>query len=210
MSILFYSLFVFTFITVANCIANPHSAQIKAELDARKREWSYFAIYTTRSLPYLTLYAQILTLFALFWSTPSTIHFGHSLSSVVFIAYHGINSINPSHLSYHPLEITRIVTAWKPPCSMLVVPWIGLHLQHSVFPFYLHWIQERVTLLDLACAHVLLLIYIFWHLFCWHVQGIPAYPFLAHLRTTGWETVFYATGFVILACLQYLLVNDVT
>ncbi len=48
-------------------------------------------------------------------------------------------------------------------------------------------------------SHTALLFYIIWHLFCWNVQGLPAYPFLIELRIIKYEILFYILGFFIMS-----------
>ena len=204
MSNLFYTLLLITTLPIVNCIVNPQRFQIQAAIDAKSRGWSTLSIWVTRAFQYFTLYAQIWTLIAICTEVPTTIHLAHSLSWLVFVAYHGINLVDAEHLSYHPPELTRIVTGWKPPMSILIIPFIGLHLQHTIFPFYLYSIHQPASWGDLFLAHKALFLYIRWHLVCWEVQGIPAYPFLSRLRRDGWETSFYVLGFGLLGMIQYL------
>jgi hypothetical protein len=51
------------------------------------------------------------------------------------------------------------------------------------------------------------LFYVVWHLFCWNVQGIPAYPFLIRLREMKYEILFYILGFSVMTVKNSLLTS---
>lgn len=193
----------------------PTPIQQQATLDAKRRKWGFIQIYITRALGFLTLFTQfIVCLFLYDVTNIMLLVIAQTFSTSVFILYHGINSINPLHLAYHPEELVRAVVTWRPPLSKYFPIWIGLHYQHTFFPFYLKYYQHsnninfdhHVDIIDaLFLCCMLLLFYITWHFHCWKVQGYPAYPFLKHLREEGIESIFYSVGFAMFCCIFILI-----
>jgi hypothetical protein len=187
----------------------PEQFQIKSNENAEKRGWSKPIILLTAGIPYLTLYTQIWILIALWYLTPRTMYIAQSLSSSVFILYHSINFIGPMHLTYHSEDLIKKIVRWTPPFSMYIIPWFGLHVQHTFFPFYLYYISIKYKInYDLKYTldtFIIMGIYILWHLFCWHVHDMPAYPFFIKLRKNGYEIPFYITGFSAMALINLRL-----
>lgn len=183
-------------------IFNPPSFQRDAMILSKQKGWKMPIILLTRSFQHFTVYSLLWTFVSLYTLEPDIIFIGMTISWSVFTAYHGINWINPIHLSYHPEELVKIVTYWKPPMSFHIIPWLGLQFQHTVFPFYLlflsikHEIYTKLSPWIHTHCFLALLVYIMWHLFCWTVQGMPAYPFLMRLRHNGYEIIFYGIGFI--------------
>jgi len=208
-SAIFLITYVSFLIPIVNTIVNPFYFQKVATLHAKEQGWNILIILTTRAGLYLTVYTQFWILIALIYMTPVTMFIGQSLSWIVFYLYHGINFINPMNLTYHPREFVEQVVSWKPPLKtpfrstnlFNLIVWIGLHLQHTIFPFYLHYLTYKYNidysnnLYAVFYSFIVMGVYVIWHLFCWHVQGIPAYPFLTHLRQKNLEKLWYLVGF---------------
>lgn len=191
----------------------PFPFQIKTTEDAKRRGWNSFAILVTRVCPYLTLYTQFWTLVAMYNMEPITMFIAQSMTWTVFLLYHGINIIDPVCLTYHPREFVKEVVSWKPPMSKNIVIWFGLHLQHTIFPFYLHYLTYKYDVnyynsLYPVIANILVMgLYVIWHLFCWQVQGIAAYPFLNEFRDHSCEIGFYCFGFIIIVLINCILAS---
>lgn len=212
-SIVFTVTLVSFLIPIVFTTVNPFPFQIKATEDAKKRGWNTLVILVTRACPYLTLYTQFWILVAMYNLTPLTMFIGQSMTWCVFLLYHGFNLIDPTHLTYHPEEFVREVVSWKPPKNKNIVIWFGLHLQHTVFPFYLHYLTSKYeidytgNISYVMCSFLLMLFYVVWHLFCWYVQGIAAYPFLNYLRNKSQELLFYCLGFHFMVVVNYILTS---
>ncbi len=191
-------------LSILNSIINPPLFQREASMAAKQNGWPVPIIILTRSFQHFTVYSLLWTLASLYTLEPNIMFIGLSLSWLVFIAYHGINFIDPMHLAYHPEELVKLVVGCKPPLSVHIIPWTGLHFQHTIFPFYLfyksieHNTFGRLSPYIHIYCHAALLFYVVWHLFCWNVQGIPAYPFLIRLREMKYEVLFYILGFSIM------------
>jgi hypothetical protein len=193
----------------------PTPKQKEGALHAELSGWSQVSTLVTRALPYLTLYTQFLVWMFLYEMTNATLLLiAQTFTSSVFILYHGINLIDPLHLAWHPIELVREVVSWRPPFSRNIVIWVGLHSQHTFFPFYLkyHQYKEKIVFSDhvgvfkgLQLMLLLLFVWIIWHLHCWQVQGYPAYPFLSKLRKESLEATFYVSGSCVF-CVVYLLI----
>jgi hypothetical protein len=210
-SLMFNFLSIVLIIPMINSIVRPQPFQLNAD----KNKWSMPIIILTRSFQHFTLYSQLYVLYALWALEPTSMFIGKTLSWTVFFAYYGINHVNPMYLAYHPEELVKQVTAYKPPCSRLLIGWIGLHIQHMLFPFYLQYISVKyginteMSLSVFINNYIVILIYILWHLICWHVQEIPAYPFLINLRTYEYEILFYNFGILVITLVSYgLLIID--
>ncbi len=208
---IFTATFISFLIPIVNTIVNPSPFQKEATDNAKQRGWNKYIILVTRACPYLTLYTQFWILVALYFLTPTTMFIGQSLSWFVFILYHGINYIDPMHLAYHPEELVKEVVSWTPPKNKNIVIWFGLHLQHTIFPFYLHYLTNKYNIdyckniYAILCSFAAISIYVVWHLFCWYVQGIPAYPFLTKLRLFTHELLFYCAGTVLMVVVNCIL-----
>jgi hypothetical protein len=204
--------FVIVSIPVINTIFNPLPFQQNATIDARKRGWNESIIKTTRALPFLTLFAQVWFLLAIYTLDSDIMFVTQAISWVVFVLYHGMNFIDPVHLAYHPKEmIDKVIKLIPPIHPFYFIIWCGLHYQHTLPPFYLYY---------LACEHDVIYnnnkngvyytmfamsIYCSWHMFCWKVQGIPAYPFLKELRKQSQEMVFYTFGATLTFVISYYM-----
>lgn len=178
----------------------PLPLQRKAAIDAYRRGWSWPVVLVTRTTPYLTLHTQAWIFAALHTRDPELVFTAHTLSLGVFVLYHGFNLINPMLLAHHPEPLVRKVTAVQPPLSdpFLLLIWLGLHLQHSFFPFYFFF-QDFPSKQSLMPVFVLGG-YIVWQRVCWAVQDVPAYPVLEQFRQQGYEYVFYQAGVAVVAC----------
>lgn len=191
---------------------NPFPFQKIAAQDAKRRGWGDTIIRVTRSCEFLTLYSQFWTIVAMYYLTPTTMFIAQSLSWSVFIVYHSMNYISPALLSYHPREFVQEVVRWTPPRQTKYFGiWLGLHLQHTVSPLYLHYLTQKHNidytnnLFAFVSAFNAVLFYIGWHLFCWHVQGIPAYPFLTEQRINMVEHNLYCVGLSCVVALNCVL-----
>jgi len=201
-TIIFYVTLIAFVIPLVNTSLRPLTFQIKASSYAKENGWPVVVIVLTRALPFLTLYTQFWILIAMYYLNSSTMFIAQTLSISVFLLYHGINLLDPMYLAWHPkelvYEVVRLIPPWKNPFHLII--WVGLHLQHTIFPFYLFFLANKHDLnklfrwVYLVLSSILLIIYILWHLFCWHVQGIPAYPFLVKLRAMEYEVLFYILG----------------
>lgn len=189
----------------------PH--QIESTKHARNNNWSLPVILVTRALPYLTLYTQFWNLLAWYHKAPILIDISLSLSIAVFLLYHGINLLNPMHLSYHPEELVRKVVSWRPPMSKEVGLWLGLQIQHSFSPFYNFYLiyTNEITNAHVGlpvrslCCTLVLFIYVIWLLICWKINDIPPYPFLKELREKDLEKLFYVCSLVAFGCLNFII-----
>ncbi len=217
-SIIFNITLITFLIPIVNTVVNPFSFQKEASKNAKKRGFNSMIVTITRSCPYLTLYTQFWIIVAMYNLTPVSMFIGQSLSWCVFILYHGINFIDPMHLAYHPEEFVKEVVSWKPPINTQtsfknIVVWFGLHLQHTIFPFYLHYltyvynIDYTKNIYAVFCTFNIMIFYTIWHMFCWYVQGIPAYPFLTKLRLMSHEITFYFVGFVLMTIINCILAS---
>jgi hypothetical protein len=216
-----YLIFTITLVSfvvpIVFAITRPLPFQIDASNYAEKNGWNKYIILIVRSCPYLTTYSQFWFLVAIYDRGPTAIFVGLSFAWGILILYHSINFINPMHLSYHPEEIVLKVTGLKPPNDKLVVIWCGLHLQHTFPVMYLHYlaysrdINYQHNYSAFFVSMLLVAFYIVWHLFCWRVQGIPAYPFLKHFRQENMlnprhaEIIFYYAGFLAVIVLNCVL-----
>ena len=50
-----------------------------------------------------------------------------------------------------------------------------------------------------------MIVYTLWHLYCWKIQGIPAYPFLKEFRNQSFEVPFYVAGALLVCGVCFLL-----
>lgn len=174
---------------VSHALFIPFQFQRQSANYARLSEWNEVIIEITK-LSHLTLYTQCWITLALYYMTPILLFIAKSLSIGVFIMYHTFVMIDPMSLSYHSTELTKDVTGLIPGKNVGV--WAVLQLQHSVFPFYLFLTYPNIGgIWAVFATFVVVAFYIGWSLFCWHVHGIPAYPFLAKLRNDGNEVRFY-------------------
>lgn len=191
--IILYITIISFIIPIIGTIVKPHEYQVNAGKDARDRGWSPTLIIFTRSFCFLTLYTQFLIILALIYKTPRLLFIAHSFSIYVFLLYHGMNAYDKMLLPYHPRERVEEVVRCLPPLNKNIVIWFGLHLQHSFYPVYLYYLKGDVeyNAEDFIYNIFLMVIYILWHLFCWKVQNIPAYPFLIRLRAAELELEFY-------------------
>jgi hypothetical protein len=211
------SIFIITIVSflipIVNTVINPYPFQKQATDNARQRGWNEYMIIITRSCPYLTLYTQFWIILAMYNMTPITMFIAQSLSWFVFCVYHGINYIDTKHLAYHPEEFVKEVVSWKPPKGPLVVVWFGLHWQHTIFPFYLHYLTYKHeidysnNIYAVLCSFGVMAFYLVWHLFCWKVQGIAAYPFLNSLRRMSNEILFYCVSFVVITVVNCVVAS---
>ncbi len=204
MELLIFTITLFTFvIPIINSIYNPHDFQLEALIDARSREQSDLIITITRTFQYLTLYTQFFTLIALYTYAPNHMFIAQFLTIYVFIVYHGINYICPFYLTYHNEKIVNEVISWIPPYNENIILWFGLHLQHTIGPFYIYYLSYKYdityenNIVGFFYTFLALLFYILWNLFCWNVQGKATYPFLNDLREFSLETAFYSLMFVL-------------
>ena len=210
-SIIFNVTLISFLIPIILTTVRPHPFQIKATISAKRQGYSMPLILITRALPYLTIYTQFWILLALYKLEPITMSIAKTLSWSVFFLYHGINYVDPMYLAYHSKELVREVVRWTPPFSRYIVIWFGLHLQHTIFPFYLHYlakihsISSEKFLINTTNSMSIMILYLAWHLFCWDVQGIPAYPFLSMLRSTGYEISFYFIGFMFMLLINVII-----
>ncbi len=202
------------FIPIIFTTINPFPFQKETAEDAKKRGWNSYIILITRACSFLTLYTQFWIIIAMLYLTPTTMFIGQSLSWIVFSLYHGMNYIDPMLLAYHPEEFVREVIRWTPPTKKrYTIIWAGLHLQHTVFPFYLHYltfkheIDYKNNLFAVVSSFNVVLFYVAWHLCCWHVQGIPSYPFLKKLRIDKYELLFYCGGFIYMVVINCILAS---
>lgn len=205
--------FVSFLIPIVNTVINPHPFQIEATIHAKAKGWNDRIILITRSCCYLTLYTQFWTMIAMYKLTPTTMFIAQSLSCFVFCLYHGINYLDTKHLSYHSQELVKEVVSLKPPKNEKAFIWFGLHWQHTIFPFYLtylsykHSINYQSNVAMMIYSFLVMGLYVVWHLFCWHVQGIAAYPFLNKLRTTSHELSFYYVSFILTIIINSMIAS---
>lgn len=203
-------------IPIVNTVIRPTPPQIACAESAISRGWGKVPILVTRALPYLTLYTQAIILVSLYFPAhPLPLLVAQTFSWSVFFLYHGMNMVNPMLLANHSEELVRKVIRLFPPLHPLFAAvWTGLHFQHSLFPFYLKYHQwsegivfgNHLVLEDgLVVSVMFALAYLCWHEACYHVQGQPAYPFIAILRERGLEMAFDLVGFL-LFFIVYLLV----
>jgi len=206
---LFWVILAALLVAVLNSLVNPHPFQTAATTYARHHGWSMPMILLTRASCYLTLWTQALVLLALQRESTETWFVAETATWVVFSLYHVINYLDVSLLSHHDLALTQAVVRWLPPTTGLrhLVIWAGLHLQHTVLPFYMAThrpgaYQPRL----LVSGYITMCAYILWHTFCWGVQGVPAYPLLHILRARDLEFHFYATCCVLVMIIESALV----
>lgn len=188
----------------------PFSFQLQSSENAIRRGWNKGIVVLTRMFPYLTLYTQMWTIIAMYNLTPATMYIAQTMSWFVFFLYHGFNYMGPDHLAYHPEEFVNEVVRWKPPMNSKIFVWFGLHWQHTIFPFYLHYLTNKYNI-EYRYDYTMILynfasitVYIIWHSFCWYVHEVAAYPFLNILRETSNELAFYLFGFsvnIIINCI---------
>lgn len=197
-------------------VVNPFPFQKLATADALNRDWNMSAIIITRCIPYLTMYSQCLTLVALYYKTPITMLVAQSTSWFVFVLYHGLNYMDPMNLAYHPKELVNQVIRWTPPSEKTfknVVTWLGLHFQHTVFPFYLHYVTHKYKIVyrnnydALGYNSLFIVTYMFWFLICWKVQGVAAYPIMNRLREHDAEFTFYLMCFGLSSTISSVLIS---
>lgn len=203
-------------IPVIYSVTNPFTFQQIATINAAGRGWNKYAIIITRCIPYLTMYSQFLTIVALYNLTPNTMLVAQSMSWFVFLLYHGLNYMDPSNLAYHPKELVEQVVRWSPPSKKTfknVVTWLGLHFQHTVFPFYLHHVTNKYKINYRKNEEALfyyslsMVLYLGWFLVCWKVQGIAAYPIMNRLRDHDAEFTFYLLCFGIGSIISSVLIS---
>jgi hypothetical protein len=212
-SLIFAVTFISFLIPIVNTVVNPFPFQKEAAIDAVDRGWSDTLILVTRSCPYLTLYTQFWIIVALYYMTPTTMFIAQTLSWFVFCVYHGINYIDKKHLAYHSEEFVKKVVSWKPPKWPLVIVWFGLHWQHTIFPFYLHYLTYKYDIdytnsfYAVMCSFGVMAFYLVWHTFCWKVQGIAAYPFLNRLRQISHEISFYCAAFTLVVVVNCIVAS---
>jgi len=196
---------------------NPFPFQVEAAKNAKIRGWNNFTILITRTCPYLTLYSQIWTILAIYSLNPTIMFVAQSMTIIVFCLYHGINLIDPTNLTYHPVEFVKEVISWKPPNNWNIIIWAGLHVQHTVFPFYLYYLTIKYEInytndiRIVLTSYLAMIVYIIWHTFCWIVQGIPAYPFMTKLKRAGHDVIFYIVGLnfmIIVNCIISRMWNE--
>ena len=150
-------------------------------------------IFSARSVPvlgrvacasqYLTLYAQGLLCLSFYW--PDTFTFAaKAIGLLVFVLYHGFALFDPTLLSYDSPDIVRKATAYLPPIRtpLLLIPWFGLHFQHTLCPLWYVFIQPTSIAPDANQVRGLLVLYMCWNELCWTVLGVPAYPVQRLLR----------------------------
>ncbi len=175
-------------------IIKPHSFQQLAGVEG----YPYPIIVLTRSTQYFTLFAQFWLIVALISENPVAQLVAQSTGTAVFILYHGFTSVDPMSLSYHDEGMVREATRlFPPPMNRYIVGWFGLHFQHTVCPLMAWYLHGWYTWDNANRASLLGLVFLPWSLFCWKVQGIPAYPFMKRLDDTMidtfyiWSIVFY-------------------
>lgn len=152
----------------------PKRHHLTREADALKRGYSLTIIRLTRSTQYFTLFGQLLYAFGV----PSV---AVAVEFFVFLLYHGmIHGIGVETLSYEDVFQARESTGFYPPKSLLILPWIGLHLQHTICPI-MAWMDFPFLWADAGLVVCAIATYTVWMLYCWRVQGVPPYPFLSVL-----------------------------
>lgn len=189
-------------IPIINAVVNPQPFQKDAHKCAKSRGHDKGVIILTRACQHLTLYSQFWTIIALYYKTPLTMFVAQTMSILVFFLYHGFNYFDSKHLAYHPKELVEQVINIFPPMNKYIVVWMGLHFQHSVFPFYIYYISRKYDLNNyephmLFYSFTVMTAYILFFNYCWKVQGIAAYPFLNELNKHSSEFLFYCSGFIV-------------
>lgn len=189
-------------VPIINAMINPQPFQKSAHKCAKSRGHNKIVIIITRACQHLTLYSQFWTIIALYYKTPLTMFIAQTMSILVFFLYHGFNYFDKKYLAYHPIELVEQVVSLTPPMNRYIIVWMGLHFQHSIFPFYIYYISRNYDLVHyepymLFYSFATMTAYILFSIYCWKVQGIAPYPFLNDLNKHSSEVLFYCLGFIV-------------
>ena len=183
-------------IACLNAIFRPQPFQQNAHACAKKRGHSRPLILISRSLCHLTQFGQWWIIAALFTKNNDVFFVAQAISWIIFCLYHGMNLWNPQLLAYHEKNLVDQVVRWSPPSHPFhVLIWFGLHYQHTLPPLYMHYfaytnvITYSENTRGALYTVVAMIVYTLWHLYCWKIQGIPAYPFLKEFRNQSFEVV---------------------
>ncbi len=169
--------------------------QKDAEEAAVARGTPRWLVRLVRPLGFFTKYTVLWAALAEWTELPIVVGVAVSLCRILPLLYLCMNAIDPCHISYHDPEMTRAAARILPPLNRHFLPWLGLNFIHYVAPaLFLAKHEGAVTNTWATFAAVLA----WWwaHELAWIIQGVPSYPFLAHLRRTGQEGRFVAACMV--------------
>jgi len=170
-----------------------------SERVSKSHGWSLVAIRLTRSTQSFTLYGELWHILGIL--DPERFQFtAIVLQIAVFLAYHGLRTVDPSYLSYDP-EVVKL-SAWIPPRSgggggwvKRLCMWCALQFQHTVFPILCLVLAKPnlpVQRNDVVTVWMAYLGYVCWNAYCWLVQTRPAYPIQERLSNKSYMTYFTA------------------
>ncbi len=169
--------------------------QRDAEEAAVARGTPRWLVQIVRPLGFFTKYTVFWAALAEWTEHPTVVGIAVSLCRILPVLYLCMNTIDPCHISYHDPEMTRAAARILPPLNRYIVPWFGLNFGLN----FIHYVAPALFLLKHAgtatntwATFAAVLAWWWMHELSWIIQGVPSYPFLAHLRNTGQDGRFVA------------------
>lgn len=175
--------------TISMNLTKPRQIARVSETYALDKGWGINIILLTRITQYYTILSQLLLIVSLLCDKKELVVLAHIYQTCLFLLYYGIVYFDVGHITYVEnfpnVEYIKRVVAFTPPIyskdKTEMIAWATLNTQHLLAPLYF-WVEgylfksikhDNSLIME---VNIIFILYGLWNFFCWHVQGVPAYP----------------------------------